>query len=130
MQAIKVPVEGDITLVDIGDAEDYSDLGLRLFGYDAVVQRVRFGQRAHIGPKVYMAEDRMVVMLVADNGAAEGDHVNPKASALYQSGVHDGRIFGDAYLVMERRDMMLGDVWSDIEQPYATPDFWMEVVDA
>jgi hypothetical protein len=130
MKAIKVPVEGDITLVDIPEHEDHSDLGRALFGYDTIVEHVRFGRLVDNVPTVYTAEDRMVVMLVNEDGHAQGEHINPKATALYRSGVHDGVIVGDAYLVMERRDMMLGDIWSDIEQPYATPDFWMEVVDA
>ena len=130
MKAIKVPVEGDITLVDIPDAEDYAELGRALFGYDALVERVRFGRLVDNVPTVYWSDDRMVVMLVNENGHREGEHLNPKATLLYRSGVHDGVIVGDAYLVMEQRDMMLGDIWCDIEQPFATPDFWMEVVDA
>lgn len=129
MKAVKIPANGDIEITDIPDS------GRGMFGEDTLTERVRFGipgtnQMYTLGDRLKRTPKRWVVMLVDENGLHRGLPPNPAATYLYRGGRHQGVIFGDAYLVLEREDWMREQEWSSIAPPYDQPAFWSAVVTA
>jgi hypothetical protein len=127
MKAVKIPVTGDIEITDIPDD------GRGMFGEGALTERVRFGipntnQMYTLGDKVKRTRMKWVVMLVDEEGALKRLEPNPRATALYRGGRHQGVIFGDVYLILEEEDWMQEPKWSDILAPYDQPAFWSAVV--
>ena len=119
-----LPSAGGMSLVDLPD--DIDELVDNLFP-DSLPAHVWFAQPGTLSLYEWRKDQfgihKYVVMLVDDNFLIRGLDHNPAASAL------SGRIIlGDAYLVLEHRDMMEGDTWSDIMPPYDEPEFWESVL--
>src|SRR6478735_1068621 len=103
MKAVKIPADGDIEVTDIPDS------GRGMFGEDSLTERVRFGipntkQMYTLGDTLKRTPRKWVVMLVDEDGVSNGLPPNPAATLLYRGGRHQGVIFGDAYLVLEKED--------------------------
>jgi hypothetical protein len=129
MKAIHIPADPaePITLREVGDLSTWQGMDSLFPG--SITERVRFGradERNRVVP--FTDGDAMVVMLVDENGLIYNLPPNPRATTLYRSGVHDGLIVGDAYLVLQRVSDD-DEFWSEPQGAHAEPDFWAEVCD-
>lgn len=124
MKLIHIPPTGDIELVDV-PLNEY-ELPEIFDGH--ITERVRFTKPHTMEMYWYqdteVGREQYVVMLVNEDGIPYGLPVNHRASRLYQGGRHTAHIYGDAYLALETRDPMEGDIWSSIKDPYDDVEFW------
>ena len=124
MKLIKIPVEGDLELVDV----PLGDYELPEIFSGSIIEHVRFTIPNTMSMFEYQDTEhgvkQWVVMLVDENGIPMGLPLNQRASLLYQGGRHNANLYGDAYLALETRDPVEGDIWSSLKDPYDDVNFW------
>lgn len=100
MKIIKVPVTGEVELVNV-DSMEYPNLANATVGEGNLIERV-FPRLFRLAREERIADGRnWFVMIVNEEGIRQGLPENVRASLLYGFRDHGGRIYGDAWVIGE-----------------------------